>query len=129
MAKQDELEALVAEFVERLRGLIRQQALEAVHESLSSGVRISTRTKKPTSGNGKRTKRDPGALDALQATVEAFIAKHPGLRIEQINKQLGTTTKELALPMRKLIAEKAIRTEGNKRSTTYFAGTKAKGTK
>jgi hypothetical protein len=48
------------------------------------------------------------------------------MRIEQINKQLGTTTKDLALPIRKLISEGAITTKGQKRSTTYFAGKKAK---
>ena len=51
----------------------------------------------------------------------SFVAKHPGLRIEQINKELGTSTKDLALPIRKLIAEGQIKTKGKKRSTTYFA--------
>jgi predicted transcriptional regulator len=55
-----------------------------------------------------------------------FVAKHPGLRIEQINKQLGTTTKDLALPIRKLIADGSLKAKGKKRSTTYFAGSKAK---
>jgi hypothetical protein len=38
----------------------------------------------------------------------AFVKAHPGLRIEQINKELGTTTKDMALPIRKLIAEGMI---------------------
>lgn len=50
-----------------------------------------------------------------------FVAKNPGLRIEQINKQLGTTTKELALPIRKLVASGAVKTKGKRRSTSYFA--------
>ena len=54
------------------------------------------------------------------------MTKHPGLRIEQINKQLGTTTKDLALPIRKLIAEGALKTKGEKRSTAYFASEKKK---
>ena len=48
--------------------------------------------------------------------------RHPGLRIEQINKELGTQTRDLALPLRKLISEGAVRTEGEKRSTQYFPG-------
>ena len=44
------------------------------------------------------------------------------MRIEQINKQLGTTTKDLALPIRKLVSEGALKTKGEKRSTAYFAG-------
>ena len=49
-----------------------------------------------------------------------FVRTNPGLRIEQINKQLGTTTKDLALPIRKLISEGAIAAKGQKRSTMYF---------
>ena len=49
--------------------------------------------------------------------LAAFVGKHPGMRIEQINKQLGTTTKDLALPIRKLIADGSIKTKGAKRST------------
>jgi hypothetical protein len=74
--------------------------------------------------NGKGQKRDPEALDALQSQLHGFIAKHPGLRIEQINTEMGTSTKDLALPIRKLIAAKEIRVEGQKRATKYFAGGK-----
>ena len=61
------------------------------------------------------------SLDQLGTQFVSFVAKHPGLRIEQINKELGTSTKDLALPIRKLIAEGQIKTKGKKRSTTYFA--------
>ncbi len=54
--------------------------------------------------------------------MTTFVAAQPGLRIEQINKELGTSTRDLALPIRKLIADGAIRTEGAKRSTKYFPG-------
>ena len=63
----------------------------------------------------------PSELEKMQDNFLAFVAKHPGLRIEQINKQLGTTTKDLALPIRKLIADGALKTKGKKRSTQYFA--------
>jgi len=56
----------------------------------------------------------------------AFVKVNPGLRIEQINKELGTTTKDLALPIRKLVADKVISAKSQKRSTTYFPGKKAK---
>jgi hypothetical protein len=73
-------------------------------------------------GRGRGAKRTADELDNLAETFHSFVAKHPGLRIEQINKQLGTSTKDLALPIRKLIAEGALKTKGEKRSTTYFAG-------
>jgi hypothetical protein len=73
-------------------------------------------------GRGRGAKRSSDELDMLAEQFHTFVAKNPGMRIEQINKQLGTTTKDLALPIRKLVAEGAIKTKGAKRSTAYFAG-------
>jgi len=56
-----------------------------------------------------------------------FVAENPGLRIEQINKQLGTTTKELALPVRRLVVDGAIKVKGSTRSTTYYLPTDDRG--
>jgi hypothetical protein len=73
---------------------------------------------------GRRgTKRTATELAVVSERVASFIQAHPGLRIEQINKQLGTDTKDLALPLRKLIAKGVIRIRGRNRSTTYFAST------
>ena len=49
------------------------------------------------------------------------MTEKPGLRIEQINAELGTSTKALVLPIKKLLAAKAIKTTGTRRSTKYFA--------
>ncbi|HET7506540.1 MAG TPA: hypothetical protein VFK02_36220 [Kofleriaceae bacterium] len=76
---------------------------------------------------GRGAKRSAADLEALSEKVATFVKTNPGLRIEQINKELGTTTKDLALPIRKLIAEGAIHAKGQKRSTTYFPGKRAKG--
>jgi len=72
-----------------------------------------------------RSKRTASELVALAEQFISFVALHPGLRIEQINRQLGSNTRDLALPIRKLLAEGRVRAKGRKRSTTYFAvGTK-----
>src|SRR5206468_1714324 len=68
----------------------------------------------------KGVKRDPEVLEALTDKLGAFIKKTPGQRIEQIGKALGTPTKELALPVKKLVAAKKISTKGQKRATTYY---------
>jgi hypothetical protein len=75
---------------------------------------------------GRGAKRRPEDLEALCNQFATFVKSHPGMRIEQINKELGTATKDLALPIRKLIAEGRITAKGQKRSTTYFPGRKAK---
>lgn len=64
-------------------------------------------------------KRDPEDIQQLMDKFAGFVKKNPGLRIEQINGQLGTTTKELMIPVRRLISAKLIRTKGQKRATTY----------
>jgi hypothetical protein len=76
---------------------------------------------------GRGAKRSPEDLEALSQKFAMFVKTNPGLRIEQINKELGTTTKDLALPIRKLIADGMVTAKGKKRSTTYFVGRKAKG--
>ena len=69
---------------------------------------------------GKGAKRTQAELEALTSRLAAYIAKNPGLRVEQINRDLGTSTKDLALPIKKLIADKVIRSKGAKRATAYF---------
>ena len=126
MAKHDDLESLVSNFVAQLRGVIRQQALAAIQDSLAgNGTRVKIATN-GSSGRAKGQKREPHDLEALAAKFVGFVAKHPDLRIEQINKQLGTTTKDLQLPIRKLIAEGQIKAKGAKRSTTYVVGKRHK---
>jgi len=40
--------------------------------------------------------------------------------MEAISKALGTTTSDLTLPVKKLLAAKRVRFEGVKRATRYF---------
>jgi len=65
-------------------------------------------------------KRTASDLQRLGTIFTAFVAAHPGLRIEQINERLGLTTQDLALPIRKLLAEGKIDAKGKKRATRYF---------
>jgi hypothetical protein len=95
----------------------------ATRPAVAPAAAAVIRAGRPRGGRGaKRTAAD---LEALSEKFALFVKTHPGLRIEQINKELGTTTKDLALPIRKLIAEKVISAKGQKRSTTYFPGKKA----
>lgn len=109
---------VVAGFVAEITELARSAAREMIDQAL--GGRPVVARRRP---NSKRSSND---IDQLAETLVAFVAKHPGLRVEQINKQLGTTTKQLALPIRKLIAEGALKTKGRRRSTTYFAAERKK---
>ncbi len=113
---QTEMNRVVADFVSQITELARRAAIDTLESALGKrggGLKIGRR--------GRGAKRSSGELDKLAEQFHAFVAKHPGLRIEQINKELGTNTKDLALPIRKLIAEGQIKTKGAKRSTAYFS--------
>ena len=65
-------------------------------------------------------KRSPDELAKLTQSLFTHVKRNPGQRIEQIGQALGVSTKELALPAKKLIGEKKLGTKGQKRATTYF---------
>lgn len=68
----------------------------------------------------KGAKRTPEEIESQSKTLLATIKKNPGLRIEEIGKLIGVSTKELALPVIKLFEAKAISSKGNRRATRYF---------
>jgi len=135
---QNQVEQIVAEAAARITALVQQAAIDSIASTLGalSGTvakappasraapsRRAAATPAPRAARGRRPKgekRPAGEIEATMKKVGDFIAKNPGLRIEQINQQLGTKTKELALPLRKLIAGKVIKTKGEKRATTYY---------
>jgi predicted HTH transcriptional regulator len=123
---QSDIQRLVDGFVHQLTELARKAAVEGLEQALSRSGSRGGAVARLGRGRGRGAKRTANELEKMQDDFLAFVAKNPGLRIEQINKQLGTTTKDLALPIRKLIADGSLKAKGKKRSTTYFAGSKAK---
>src|SRR5687767_1944251 len=112
---QTEMNRVVADFVVQITELARAAARDMIDEALGKGSRGFGGLGRVRGRRG--AKRTSDELDKLADNFHTFVTKHPGLRIEQINKQLGTTTKDLALPIRKLIDEGALKTKGEKRST------------
>lgn len=119
------INTVVETFIRDITALAGKAAMQLVESSFASpGTQPSARggTARPAkqaTSNAKRTAED---LDGLCDKFAGFVAKNPGLRIEQINKQLGTSTKDLALPIRKLLANGRVKAKGQKRSTTYHPG-------
>jgi hypothetical protein len=132
---QTEMNRVVQGFVAQITELARRAAIDTLESAFggrggrgapAAAAALAAvnfgRVGRPRGGRGaKRTAED---LEKLSEQFASFVKANPGLRIEQINKQLGTTTKDLALPIRKLISEGVISAKGQKRSTTYFAGKK-----
>jgi hypothetical protein len=130
---QNEMNHAVQGFVAQITELARRAAIGTLESAFggragrANGAPVLTAGKgargRPRGGRGaKRTAAD---LEALSSQVATFVKAKPGLRIEEINKELGTTTKDLALPIRKLIADGMLTAKGQKRSTKYFPGRKA----
>lgn len=133
---QNEMNRTVQGFVAQITELARRAALDTLESAfgargvgrngsaaLAAGLGLPRGVGRPRGGRGaKRTAAD---LEELSQRFAAFVKANPGMRIEQINKELGTSTKDLALPIRKLISEGQITAKGKKRSTTYFTGKKA----
>ena len=123
------LQKLVDGFVHQLAELWRRQAIDSL-TGMEGGVRGGRRAAAGALAigrvRGRGAKRTAVELDQLADQFVEYVTKNPGLRIEQINKELGTTTKDLQLPIRKLLADGAIKAKGKKRSTTYFPGEKKK---
>ncbi len=124
------IDSIIQRFVVELREAIREEGLNAFSAALGGGpetpkrkssagpVRISFPTPKKRAKGAKRT---PEELASLTASVLSAIKKTPGQRAEQLAQTLGISTKDLALPVDKLKGEKAIKTKGVRRGTTYFA--------
>jgi len=135
---QSQMNHTVQGFVTQISELARRAAIDTLESAFGArGPRSSnaaaavsrapaaapSRPGRPAGGRGaKRTQED---LEALSTQLALFVKANPGLRIEQINKELGTSTKDLALPIRKLLADSVITSKGQKRSTAYFPGRKA----
>ena len=115
-------------FVEELSGLVRAAALQSVTEAFGAGGvpprrgRGALPAAPVASGRGrsKGQKRAPEALAQLTESLLGAIKASPGQRMEEIAKGLGTSTGELTLPAKKLLAEKKIKTKGERRATKYY---------
>lgn len=132
----DRIRARVEQFAAELADLIRESAMETVSAALA-GARPSPgrggRRTVPMAaasrsvGRGRSASREKGAkrppdeIERLTGRLHDYIKSNPGQRIEQIAEGMGTSTKELNLPAKKLIAGKQLKTRGQKRATQYFA--------
>ena len=125
------IQSLVQDFVARVTALARETAVATLQAQLSSAAvvlespRPGQRAIAPTKPAAPRrpragAKRSPTDLARLERRLAEYIAQHPGERVEQINKALKTKTKDVRLPMAKLVNIGTIKTRGNRRATQYF---------
>ena len=134
------IQALIDSFVADLGELAKQIALEQLKTAFSS-VKLAPLPPPPSSsyssssasssssssssssaasrrGRGRRAQHE---IEALRNKLLTVISDNPGCRAEDINGALGTRTPQIAQPLRRLVADRLVRTEGARRGTRYFA--------
>lgn len=130
------IQALIDSFVAELGELAKQIALEQLktafgsvklaplppsssssfsHSAASASVASSAAARR---GRGRRAQHE---IEALRSKLLTVISDNPGCRAEEINSALGTRTPQIAQPLRRLVADRLVRTEGARRGTRYFA--------
>jgi hypothetical protein len=150
-ALDQEIRSRIDAFLGDISSLVRQSALEAVREALGGegGVAAPARRgpgrprgsglhgaqggngrrkagRRASGGGGRRSSEDMGAMTEQ---LLAHIRENPRQGAEQLGAALGYSAKEMRLPLQKMIADGAIRTEGQRRGTKYFAGGRGGGGK
>ncbi len=135
MADNDpRLQKLVEAFVQDITRVAHDAAHDVLRRALgAAGVVAPTataplakrpapsRAKRPASGAGRPgTRRAPSAIDASKTLLLAAIIRTPGQRFEEIRAELGGDRASLQLPLRKLVAEGAVKSKGVKRATRYY---------
>lgn len=117
-----ELETIIRRHTEEVRVHLLGVVVAALSGEATAAPTYAKEPKSVTPRAAKKgAKRSPEALEQLTKKLLGYITKNPGERIEQIGVGLEIATKELLLPMRKLIAQGSVRAKGVKRATSYTA--------
>jgi hypothetical protein len=124
------IRAKIEAFVAELTELVAEAALQSVAEALRGLGKPSSRKPAPRALSQKTprgrasgtAKRSRGEIDETAGTVLAIVEGNPGLGVIAIARELGTTTKDLVLPIKRLMSAGAITSKGQKRATKYYPG-------
>ena len=137
---EQEIQERTEAFAQELAELVKRAALESISQALAGGSVSASggRGRRGTATRGAATraapapratasarrrkgeKRSPEQLEELTSQLVSEIKREGGRGIEAIAKAMNVSTKELALPIRKLNEEGKIKTKGQKRATKYF---------
>jgi len=115
-----EIQALVDNFIADLSVLAKRIAIEQIKTAFGAGAKFIAPLP-TTPARATRARRGQGEIEALRSKLLAAIMEQPGRRTEDINAVLGTKTAQIAQLLRRLVADRVLRTEGARRGTRYFA--------
>jgi hypothetical protein len=129
MPAPDRVEALIRDFASQLQELIREQLSMDVTAAVQASLGGAPARRGKGAKNGavrapsrdKGGKRTPEEIEKIAARLLTYISSNPGQRSEQIAAATKISTGELALPIKRLLADKKVKASGKARGTTYAA--------
>jgi hypothetical protein len=119
---QDQVNARIDSFIADIAELARDAARETLSVALGAGPGGFELSRDFGDFRRRRKggKRSTDEINQMADTLLDYIGKNPGQRMESIARALDSSTQELTLPIKKLILGGRLRTEGQKRATSYF---------
>jgi hypothetical protein len=130
----NELRSKIDAFLEEISSLVKQTTLESVRSALGEGQGYAPRgrglprsvvsTAPRAARGGAGGKRSTEEVEQMAQRIAGYVRSNPGVRLDAIASGLGTSTKELKLPVIKLLDSKGLKKTGQKRGTKYFPGAK-----
>jgi len=126
---RDQIQALIDSFVGELMKVIKTSAVAPEVDGVRAARGASRRTRSGSAGDASRTggravRRSAAEVASTTDSLLTFITEHPGLSAEGIAKGLDVSTRELVLPIKRLVMARALAVEGKTRATRYFPAAK-----
>jgi hypothetical protein len=131
------IESLASEFAASVLDALRSASIDELADVAGRGAPSRRGPGRPRSAGdgsvaaapkrrgrgGRLGRRSAGDITRMiESIVEALQKSAAGLRAEQIREALGVEAKELPRPLAEAISSGRITKSGQKRATTYFAG-------
>lgn len=124
---QREINDRIDAFVTDITELAKKAAYETLSSALEHGLtgtgdgrRVPKLAAPTTRRRRKGGKRSPDEIAETADALLEYIQKNPGMRMEAIAKAMGSSTKDLTLPIKKLLSAHKVKVEGQKRATSYY---------
>jgi hypothetical protein len=121
MTLQQRVQEVVNRAASEIARAVRQNIAEQVAR-MTGGAKAAAKPakEKPVKRRrGRRGRRGPNSAGVEK--VLKFVQSHPGLRSEQIQKQMDLASARVKGALLKLRATGKVKTKGQKRATTYQA--------
>jgi hypothetical protein len=131
---QSTLNSLAVSFADSILQAIRGASLDELVQSngknrlngrssqTEAATPSGTGAKKPSQGSGRLPRRSAQDIAKVASQIVSLVKKHKGgLRAEQIRSELGLQPKEMPRILKEGLANKLLKSKGQKRATTYFA--------